>query len=88
MNEMKRCSRCKEVKSIDNFGVSNKSLDKHQNYCKNCSREYARDRRKSPEVAPKDTELKEIKELKMQNKKLKNRFKKILNLYLNDTVIS
>ena len=37
---MKKCSVCKEVKSLDLFHVNNKSPDKRQYYCKACKADH------------------------------------------------
>ena len=87
MNEMKRCSRCGKTLDLSNFGLSNKAKDGKQNYCKKCSREYTRLKRaaKTPrevkEVIPREVDGKELEILQMENKRLRVRFKRILDLY-------
>jgi hypothetical protein len=36
----KKCGRCKQVKSVDNFGLDNKRPDKLTVQCKQCQQEY------------------------------------------------
>lgn len=40
---MKKCSMCKEVKSLDDFYKRSASLDGHQNHCKSCARKHKAD---------------------------------------------
>ena len=83
---MKRCSKCKRTLDLSKFSVCNSSLDGHQNNCKECSREYSRLKRaKTPqevkEVIPREVDGKELEILQMENKRLRVRFKRILDLY-------
>lgn len=52
--EQKWCPRCKNPKSIDDFGRNKKHSDGLQSWCKKCNNEYNRQRyKKNPEPAKK-----------------------------------
>lgn len=42
-DEMKRCSRCAEMKPLDEFGIKNKTTGSRQVWCRPCCREYGRE---------------------------------------------
>lgn len=42
--ELKRCIRCKEIKSLNQFGKKTQSVDGKNQYCKECWREYVYER--------------------------------------------
>lgn len=44
----KRCSRCKEVKSLDLFNRSKRRADGHDTWCKACRKEYDKNRKEYP----------------------------------------
>lgn len=35
---MKKCSKCKQSKPLDDFNISSRAKDGHQAYCRNCSK--------------------------------------------------
>jgi|688.fasta_scaffold174536_3 hypothetical protein len=39
-NDTKKCFKCNEIKSIDDFSKYTKALDGHQNNCKLCNKQY------------------------------------------------
>lgn len=41
----KRCTRCKQSKDIEEFGIGTRNRDGRQFWCKSCSAEYQRDRK-------------------------------------------
>lgn len=42
MKKTKKCSGCKETKSLDNFYKNKLTLDGHSNYCISCTKENSR----------------------------------------------
>lgn len=42
---MKTCSKCKQLKKLDEFSPNKEATDKKQSNCKQCKKEYAREKR-------------------------------------------
>ena len=47
---VKRCTRCGETKSLDDFSPLAAGKDRRQSWCKVCHREWAREHRLKPQV--------------------------------------
>lgn len=45
----KRCSKCREEKSIDRFSCSSDTPDRKQYWCKECNQQYAREQQRKIE---------------------------------------
>lgn len=43
MDNEKRCPRCGQVKSLDEFGLNKSKPDGHSDYCKECAKEMSRE---------------------------------------------
>lgn len=68
---MKKCSKCKETKSLFEFHFKNKSLNIYKTECKSCISSYHKNRRLLiPSISEKEKEYKDInKDIQKQQKK-------------------
>lgn len=52
----KQCSRCLQVKLLDQFGKESRSRDGHQYYCKQCVKEWRAEKRADPQWVKREKE--------------------------------
>jgi hypothetical protein len=71
METRKKCSKCKEVKEIDEFYISNNTKDGHQSICKLCSKKYRVDKKLKKSMKIEKIKIDEITTLKEVNETLK-----------------
>lgn len=71
----KRCSRCGEVKPLDNFGTNRINKDGKQAWCKECTRLHAQKKRKTPKEPQAQPEKKKAEEKPAKKKPSKPKTK-------------